>query len=864
MTAGSVTEDTSFSPPSETETLVLEDDQDEEEEEEEDNDDDFDPGAAAPSTKLTLKTKKHRKSSIMVGGGNGAPPSATKRRRRRSSARFLRLSPDEEVEDGDEDCGTVGKSATSLDSLGDLYQKAIRMNAENRINAANSWNLNLIDHLDRFVAPELRSTNMASTMDDTLSAATGVNFTKASCTLDASVKIYSYRVDDVHLTSYKVLANLNRTDSNKDDKRNKTNKESPDGDIQENGTKSQRTGTKSAGGAVETLEHNLSNINIHKLDAAFDIDPLFHKMSKTFDEGGAKGLLLANLGVSSKGGAGGCKIVFDSSLDADIAAEDEKQAEEYDTSKKTEQTSVDVTSLVAKIDSMLATGCGYSAETIQDMPLVPQLASLRIKFEELEQGGFVDHSVVSTKRYASSRQEEEEADRSIHIEAIERSRASQADLGRSLLAQDRSDTTDRDSLGIGKNDYEPDDFGGGGGDFDDGDDTEFGGFHDGDHRFSSESFRAVPSLDDEGLASRTETQAQKQLPQPAISQATILLDAIASGDISTSQWGNSYEFFNSQALANLSSGNMWAGADHWKKMSKPRKAGILKDTEASSKSDVKKKKSRKAKPSSALDGTALVDITNPIHNLKDLMKKPPAVKRGTSLSKLQWTKAMQTKYSNVDNLLPIDAGLGIKELTTLFLRPNINLAEKADEYPNKAASIPKSVGFGGVETWGSNDNGFSDNEDDGGFDFGGGNDGEDAEDFVPVLEGVRKVEKIKVGYATVAKKVDVKRLKLDLWEELERTFQQRGEMEEMVDFETDPLEIEVMSERARPADVSRDEQNTNYEPVSFQDTVRDMQATQSQVDVTLPFYFICVLHLCNEKGLTLESRGLDDFIIRSS
>jgi hypothetical protein len=40
-----------------------------------------------------------------------------------------------------------------------------------------------------------------------------INFTKASCTLDASVKIYSYRVDDVHLTSYKVLANLNRNDA---------------------------------------------------------------------------------------------------------------------------------------------------------------------------------------------------------------------------------------------------------------------------------------------------------------------------------------------------------------------------------------------------------------------------------------------------------------------------------------------------------------------------------------------------------------------------------------------------------------------------------------------------------------------------
>jgi len=41
-------------------------------------------------------------------------------------------------------------------------------------------------------------------------------------------------------------------------------------------------------------EHNTSNWNIHKLDAAFDINPLFHTMPKNFDEGGAKGLSLAN------------------------------------------------------------------------------------------------------------------------------------------------------------------------------------------------------------------------------------------------------------------------------------------------------------------------------------------------------------------------------------------------------------------------------------------------------------------------------------------------------------------------------------------------------------------------------------------
>jgi len=41
----------------------------------------------------------------------------------------------------------------------------------------------------------------------------GMNFTKASCALDASVKSYFYHVDDAHLTTFQVLVYLNRTDS---------------------------------------------------------------------------------------------------------------------------------------------------------------------------------------------------------------------------------------------------------------------------------------------------------------------------------------------------------------------------------------------------------------------------------------------------------------------------------------------------------------------------------------------------------------------------------------------------------------------------------------------------------------------------
>jgi hypothetical protein len=39
------------------------------------------------------------------------------------------------------------------------------------------------------------------------------NFQKASCTLDASIKIYSYRVDDTWNSSYKILENLSRTEN---------------------------------------------------------------------------------------------------------------------------------------------------------------------------------------------------------------------------------------------------------------------------------------------------------------------------------------------------------------------------------------------------------------------------------------------------------------------------------------------------------------------------------------------------------------------------------------------------------------------------------------------------------------------------
>ena len=404
----------------------------------------------------------------------------------------------------------------------------------------------------------------------------------------------------------------------------------------------------------------------------------------------------------------------------------------------------------------------------------------------------------------------------------------------------------------------------------------------------------------------------------AFSQATVLLDAIASGNISTMESTNHYEYFNSQALANLSSGNLWAGAEHWKKMRRKTNGGTgtgtgtggtsRDDTVTGGKDSAKSRKGRKVKSkalSSISSGRVAVLLNTPIDNLDELLLKKPSPPKKTGRGKadpLQLTKAMKTKYGKNDNLLPMDAGIDVKEFTTLFGRPKSNLMDLAKAKRDAAllasggtnTRSTKVVGFSGVETWGEHGAGdndsYGDNDDGAGFNFGGGDDDDYGDNdnpnefVVPELDDVRKVNKIKIGYAKIAKKVDVKRLKRDLWTELEQTFAKnainKNDEDDKAKNQDDDDALSTASTVSDPdpvlAGTSGGDENNNDEnsaakttaatatTLSFQDTVRDMQMNESQSDVTLPFYFICILHLCNEKGLALESSGLDDFIIHSS
>lgn len=80
------------------------------------------------------------------------------------------------------------------------FEEWMKMATDNKINATNSWNFALIDYFHDM---------------SLLREGDGVNFQKASCTLDGCVKIYTSRVDSVATETGKLLSGLADSDIQK-------------------------------------------------------------------------------------------------------------------------------------------------------------------------------------------------------------------------------------------------------------------------------------------------------------------------------------------------------------------------------------------------------------------------------------------------------------------------------------------------------------------------------------------------------------------------------------------------------------------------------------------------------------------------
>ena len=157
-----------------------------------------------------------------------------------------------------------------------------------------------------------------------------LNFQRASCTLDATVRIWSCRVDDVWNSSHRVLENIARGGeavatadaegggggSGAAKPRARVGAAAAALTATAEGDSGSSSTTAWSPGIGLTLERDHDALLQTRVDAGIVVDPLFAKMSQDCgggSEGGAAGLLLARLSV-----AGGCALAFDSGDAGDV------------------------------------------------------------------------------------------------------------------------------------------------------------------------------------------------------------------------------------------------------------------------------------------------------------------------------------------------------------------------------------------------------------------------------------------------------------------------------------------------------------------------------------------------------------------
>ena len=336
-------------------------------------------GVSTPGTPKVRRGDGEEQDAAAGGGGGicgllspncDSQERKTARQRKRESieARIAMLTPhrkkraDADVDDMDEGDGGPSKrggrtAAIAMqnmlknDQILDLYKSCIKLASENKINTKNTWSLQLIDHLSDIVHDEEE----------------GPNFQKASCTLDAGVKIYSSRVDSTHSETFKVLGGLSKSkNSSRDDDDNEDDDD--DDDDTEGGEKPPNTVEKRRRGKrgaevdkdVQTVDCFTANIEdddslqAKELATAYNTDPLFAKMSAAFDEGGGKGMLLHNLPCLR-----GCELAFDANErpleKLECSTHDAAMDESYSRSLMSDEIKVDLTEFCTEVASVWAT-----------------------------------------------------------------------------------------------------------------------------------------------------------------------------------------------------------------------------------------------------------------------------------------------------------------------------------------------------------------------------------------------------------------------------------------------------------------------------------------------------------------------------
>ncbi|KAF9526118.1 condensin complex subunit 2/barren [Crepidotus variabilis] len=674
-----------------------------------------------------------------------------------------------------------------LDINNAKFEEWMKMATDNKINAANSWNFALIDYF--------HDMSLLRNNDDN-----SINFQRASCTLEGCVKIWTSRVDSVGTETGKLLSNLESGGTNNNDDDNDS--DNPDGEPSQTKTRKARER-----GPGATLVKDPSQLKNKKLDLEFAVDPLFRKMCADFDEGGAGGLLMNHLSLGI--GSEGCmRVIFDRS-DSMGTVEEENMIEEP-------EDEVNLSYLRKQFMPDLA--------SLEDLEIAPSLASFSFTKSSLpfDDTMFVDNTHSNLANLNMDDDDEGTFNFDSNFDAGPMSGDGNAGPEDFFVGPDAVN----------------EDFG-----------MDFGGGDDNDNHSDAGSMGGSAGQMGEGGGAPGPFVPFDPRRMP---NDRDLVLAMADGE------GGALDYFDQNVMKN------WAGPEHWKLRRVIRKTGTDETK------DTKTKRTKKE--------AVKIDFTTPREKeLKQITAELFAgVTKGAGINLPSTKKGKKKggKEKKDDHRLPDDMHFSSKQLVTLFLKPKFFLkmrgrraklnegdgevdeafwAQAAAENPPghdpdnddmNAHPAPFATQFFNDDEFGP---GF---DDDGGFDNGfetaGGmsmmqDEDSGEQDLLAATQGMkRRVRPEAMKYARRAKRVDVRKLKDNIWQGLGIV-----------------LEKEEDEEQSMDVDNPEDEQPTDpSEARQFSQVITGLQKSyprDKMEEISTSFCFICLLHLANEQGLKLES-----------
>lgn len=786
---------------------------------------------------------------------------ATPQRKRKSLGGLGDGGPATPSQDDDDPYGVRGDHVTPMKRVPILanFETWMKMATDNKINANNSWDFALIDYFHDM---------------SLLKEGNGVNFQKASCTLDGCVKIYTSRVDSVATETGKLLSGL-ADSGNKKRKGGDTEEgggEEGDDEDEENEDGTKKKGRKKAQRSAEaTLATSFETLKLKKMELEFSVDPLFKKAAADFDEGGAKGLLMNHLSIDSTG-----RIVFDSSDDAqDADVEDttrrdsmEPEGEEQQNKTVTEEEESEPMQEDGIVDV-----AGLGARFFPDLDILDgQDICPSLKTFELG-GGDGSLDLPFLKAPENWRDEQTDAD----TEQLDRS-------GINLDDQTAAFGHDDDAEPLG---------------FDMAADVGFGE--------GGEAWARDAALHPQMRV--YDASAGAEAGEDAAGEVGVFDNDSNAYGVTLQHRPHDQEnilnYFDNALQKN------WAGPEHWK-IARIKEANIVKPT-----------RTRKEKEPFEIDFAAPMS-----QEMANLLYTNASTNASVCLPKKEWK-------SKNRNLLPDDKHFNSKDLLKLFLKPKAKIGARRSGPSSKPIPLHGEVDEAYWATHGGDDAAVPphpmdvDDAVEGDYDAnffhddglpmaGGGAMDDDDDDFAdareqfspgaddvegPMGAGIdsvagptgggagagdfganlvaqsRRLRPEYVQYARVAKKVDVRRLKEEMWRGI--GFEQRSVFLFLFLFlfffshpsisqsERESCTLTLFLSHSRdmtppphtPASkrpptsipaLSTDDTST----LLFTDIMNNLQHVypkQQMSDISTSYGFICLLHLANEKGLMIEN-----------